>query len=473
MLQDNLRSLILNYLAYTPTRSQENAINEFLEYLFNSRNDDMLILQGYAGTGKTTLISALVRAMDTIRRKTILMAPTGRAARVFASYSGKPAYTIHRLIYRLKSSLGGAGVFSRRKNPYRDTLFLVDEASMITDTRTNDNMFGQLRLMDDLISFVKEGAGCRLIFIGDTAQLPPVGMDISPALDKNALKLYFNNIRVLTLTDIVRQELDSGILKNATKVRIQITNEDNNNTLRLSDNSYDDIKFINGSDLLTVFDDTYNKYGSEETIVVCRSNKIAGKYNMAIRNNILFYEEELVAGDLLMAVKNNYYWLKDYSGVQFIANGDTLKVLRVQRYAEMHGFRFARVWLHAIDYDVEFECWILLNSLTSDSPSLNLEESRRLYNSVLEDYSDISRKQDIYHKIKEDPFYNALQVKYSYAVTCHKATGGQWKAVFIDQGYITEANMGKNYLRWLYTAITRAKAQVYLVNFPSSLKEEP
>jgi exodeoxyribonuclease-5 len=464
MLTDHVNQLIRQKLGHNPTPGQEVLIGQLAEFILDRQANRIFIVKGFAGTGKTTLVSALVQTLEEIKIKTLLLAPTGRAAKVFSGYAGKNAYTIHRKIYRQKSSKDGFGEFALNKNLSNNLIIFVDEASMISDTLSDGTMFGTGRLLADLISFVNEGQNCRLILIGDTAQLPPVGIMLSPALDKNELSMYMPVAGESLLTDIVRQNKDSGILENATIVRNQITG--NNLSIPvLKQNSLHDTSFIAGSELIEVMERAYNKYGVEDVIVLCRSNKKANQYNDGIRKQVLFREEELSPGDLLMVVKNNYFWLKDKPELDFIANGDVIRVLKIRKYTERYGFRFAYALLHLIDYNIDFEAWIMLDTLTAESASLGREETRKLYYSVLEDYNHLDSRSKQYKAVKEDLFFNAIQVKYAYAVTCHKAQGGQWKTVFIDQGYVTAERIDMEYLRWLYTAITRATDELYFVNF--------
>jgi exodeoxyribonuclease-5 len=349
-------------------------------------------------------------------------------------------------------------------------VIIVDEASMISDSLTEGTVFGSGRLLADLMSFVRNGQNCRLIFIGDTAQLPPVGIIISPALDRDQLGLYMPVAGEFILTDIVRQNKDSGILQNATRIRNQITSEILK-TPELKHKSLPDVEFIGGTEVPEVMEKAYAKYSIEEVIVLCRSNKKANQYNAGIRRQVLSREDEVSTGDLLMVVKNNYFWLKDHPEIEFIANGDILRIIKIRKYTERYGFRFAFALLKMIDYEIEFEAWIMLDTLMADSASLGQEDNRKLYYSVLEDYSHLDSRSKQYKAVKEDELFNALQVKYAYAVTCHKAQGGQWKSVIIDQGFMKSDRIDMEYLRWLYTAITRATEELYFVNFPKDFVE--
>lgn len=470
MLSRYLNDLIRQNLGYPPTKSQESLIDELSDFILDKTANHAFIVKGFAGTGKTSLISALIKALDTAGMKTMLLAPTGRAAKVLASYAGKNAFTIHRKIYRQKSAKDGFGDFVLNKNLTGNLIIIVDEASMISDSLTDGTIFGSGRLLADLISFLKDGLNGRMILIGDTAQLPPVGITLSPALDKNDLSLYLPVAGEFMMTDIVRQDMNSGILFNATRIRDQIFNEDFS-IPRLTAKKFRDVAFITGNELIDLMENRYNSKGTDEVIVLCRSNKRANQYNSGIRKSVLYKEEEVTSGDLLMVVKNNYYWLKEHPQLEFIANGDIVKVKRIIKYKEIYGFRFAFALLSLIDYDVEFEAWIMLDTLMCETASLDQEANRKLYYQILEDYLDLGSKAKQYKAVRENEFFNALQVKYAYALTCHKAQGGQWSTVFIDQGYMNREKIDMEYLRWLYTAITRAKDELFLVNFPADFIE--
>ena len=469
MLNNYLTQQIKRNFCYQPTEKQEKAIECIADFLFKPENDTLLLLKGYAGTGKTTLIGAVVRILSEMRAGYVLMASTGRAAKVFSRYSGFSAYTIHKKIYRQKSFSNDLDNFSLNDNLHKNTLFIVDEASMISNDGLTGASFGSGRLLDDLIEYVYAGQGCRLLIIGDDAQLPPVGEDESPALSAEVLSGYGLDVTECILTEVIRYSGRNGILSNATMLRERMAADDIYDLPVLSLKGYEDISSIPGSELIEAINSSYNEVGMDETMVICRSNKRAYLYNKGIRNTILYREEELSTGDILMIAKNNYHWTADCKEMDFIANGDIAVVRRVRRTQEMYGFRFADVVLSFPDHnDIEFELKILLDTLHSDYPSLSKEDSDRLFNAVMEDYSDITNKKERMKKLKEDSFYNALQVKYAYAVTCHKAQGGQWKRIFIDQGYITEDTFTPDYYRWLYTALTRASEKLYLVNWPES-----
>lgn len=467
MLNNDLSQQIKRNFFYKPTGEQEITIESFVNFLFSPKTDAIFLLKGYAGTGKTTLISALVKTLDQLKQKCVLLAPTGRAAKVFSHYAGHPAYTIHRKIYRQRTFSNELDNFVMNANLHQHTLFIVDEASMIANEGLSGGMFGTGRLLDDLIHYVYAGQGCRLMLIGDTAQLPPVGEEESPALSASMLEGYGLEVTEHCLTQVVRQEQDSGILYNATSLRQYIAEEEYFSLPRIKTDGFPDIRIISGGELIDTINECYDKAGMDETMIICRSNKRANLYNKGIRNTILYREDELNTGDLLMVAKNNYYWGADCKEMDFIANGDIAVVRRVRRTHEMYGFRFADVTLCFPDYnDLELDVKILLDTLHSDAPALTREESDRLFQAVQEDYGDITVKRERMKKIKEDTWYNALQVKYAYAVTCHKAQGGQWQRVFVDQGYMTEEMLTPDYYRWLYTAFTRATEVLYLVNWP-------
>ena len=473
MINTYLGQQIKTNFPYKPTFEQEKVVKILADFLFCRKTDSLFLLKGYAGTGKTSLIGALVKTLDQLEQKCILMAPTGRAAKVFSHYAGHPAYTIHKKIYRQKSFSNEIDNFSMNDNLHQHTLFIVDEASMIANEGLSGSMFGTGRLLDDLIQYVYSGQGCRLMLIGDTAQLPPVGEEESPALSADVLKGYGLEVYEGLLTEVVRQLQDSGILWNATELRRYIAEEDFFTLPPIKVEGFPDIKVIPGNELIEAISDSYDHVGMDETIVVCRSNKRANIYNKGIRNTILYREEELETGDLLMVAKNNYFWTEGCKEIDFIANGDIAVVRRVRREREMYGFRFADVLLRFPDYnDMELEVKLLLDTLHTETPALPKEMNDKLFYSVMEDYADISVKRERMKKMKADPHYNALQVKYAYAVTCHKAQGGQWKRFFLDQGYMTEDMLSPDYFRWLYTAFTRATETLYLVNWPKEQLDE-
>ncbi len=467
MINNYLERQIKENFPYQPTPEQEIAVKYLSEFLLSSRNEVVFMLRGYAGTGKTSLVGALVRTLDKLKQKSVLLAPTGRAAKVFSAYAGHPAFTIHKKIYRQQSFSNELSNFSVNDNLTTHTLYIVDEASMISNEGLSGSMFGTGRLLDDLVQFVYSGQGCRLLLMGDTAQLPPVGEEQSPALFADALKGYGLEVLEVDLTQVVRQEQQSDILWNATLLRRLIAEDDCYSLPKIKVSGFADIKVLPGNELIETLSSCYDHDGLDETIVVCRSNKRANIYNKGIRAQILWREDELNTGDLLMVAKNNYFWTEKEKEMDFIANGEIAVVRRVRHTRELYGFRFADVTLSFPDYDdFELEVNMLLDTLHTDSPALPKAEHDRLFYSVLEDYADITVKRERMKKMKADPYYNALQVKYAYAVTCHKAQGGQWKNVFLDQGYMTDEYLTPDYFRWLYTAFTRATGTLYLVNYP-------
>ena len=435
--------------------------------MLSDQKKEAFILKGYAGTGKTSLVGALVRLLDSIRQKVILIAPTGRAAKVFSLHAGHTAYTIHKKIYRQKAFNGEGGNYSLSDNLHQHTLFIVDEASMIANEGLSGSTFGTGRLLDDLVEYVYAGHGCRLLLIGDTAQLPPIGEEESPALAAHVIAGYGLNVEECELKEAVRQLDSSGILWNATSLRQLISDNAYGVSPHVKFSGFPDIYNLPGSELIEALEQSYSHAGLDDTMVICRSNKRAIIYNNGIRARILYREEELGSGDMIMVAKNNYFWAKDYKEMEFIANGDIAIVRRVRRERELYGFRFADVTMSFPDYDdFELEATVLLDTLQSEAPALTHEQSEKLFNNVMEDYADIPLKRERLKKLKTDPYFNALQVKYAYAVTCHKAQGGQWSHVYIDQGYITKEMLTPEYYRWLYTAFTRATEKLYLVNFP-------
>lgn len=467
MINNYLERQIKENFPYTPTPEQENAVRLLSEFLTSSAGDRVFLLRGYAGTGKTSLVGALVRTLDRLQQKSVLLAPTGRAAKVFSAYAGHPAYTIHKKIYRQQAFSNETDNFSVNDNLTTHTLYIVDEASMISNDGLSGSAFGTGRLLDDLVQFVYSGEGCRLLLMGDTAQLPPVGEELSPALFAEALRGYGLEVAETNLTQVVRQEQQSGILWNATRLRQLIAEEHCQTLPKIRVNGFADIQVLPGTELIDTLSSCYDRDGLEETIVICRSNKRANLYNKGIRAQVLWREEELNTGDLLMVAKNNYFWTEKEREMDFIANGETVVVRRVRRTRELYGFRFADVTLAFPDHgEFELEANLLLDTLHSDAPALPRADNDRLFYAVLEDYADISLKRERMKKMKADPYYNALQVKYAYAVTCHKAQGGQWKNVFLDQGYMTDEYLTPDYFRWLYTAFTRATGTLYLVNYP-------
>ena len=438
------------------------------------RSDQVvMILRGSAGTGKTTLAGAIVKAMAALKQKLILLAPTGRAAKVFSLYAGHAAYTIHRRIYRQKSA-GDLSSFNLNDNLNRDTLFVVDEASMIANLGLGESAFGSGCLLDDLMQFVYNGQNCRLLLIGDRAQLPPVGETESPALSAHVLRGYGMRVYETDLNQVLRQSEDSGILWNATRIRGAWRVECGERIVlpRIRFQGFADIQVVTGDELIETLSSSYYHVGMDETIVITRSNKRANIYNQGIRNMVLDRDEELCRGDLLMIVKNNYFWTEGTKEIPFLANGDRAVVQRVRHVHELYGFRFAEVTMTLPDYDdYELTATVCLDTLTTEAPALTREQQEQLFDAVMSDYADIPQKTERIKKLKGDRYYNALQVKFSYAVTCHKAQGGQWAHVYLDQGYMTDDMLTPDYIHWLYTAFTRATEKLYLVNWPSTQKQ--
>ncbi len=464
MLSDFLSAQIKNNFPHEPTSEQNAALEQLSKFLFEKTADSLFVLKGYAGTGKSSLVGALVKTMNEMNQKAILMAPTGRAAKVFASYAGQNAYTIHKKIYRQKAFSNEPSGFLPADNLHKHTLFIVDEASMISNDGFDSISFGSGRLLDDLIHYVYSGEGCRLLLIGDSAQLPPVSQTDSPALDIDFLKGYDLDIHDITLTQVVRQSGMSGILFNATLLREQITKGKTDVFPKLITKNLPDVKIVSGEELIDTLEGCYGKDGLEETIIITRSNKRANVFNNGIRNRILYREEELSSGDLLMVCKNNYNISKEEKSIDFIANGDLVEVARVKRVEEIYGFRFADLTVRFPDYDLEMDIKIILESLFSDTPSLPKEQNDKLFYTILEDYADVRSKPERMKLMKNNPHYNAVQVKYAYSITCHKAQGGQWKNVFLDLSYIPEEYLGIDFYRWLYTALTRATENIFLIN---------
>ncbi|HAQ18214.1 MAG TPA: ATP-dependent endonuclease [Prolixibacteraceae bacterium] len=474
MIKNHIQAEILKNLGKSPTSGQVELSLKLAGFVTESDQDAVFILKGYAGTGKTTMLSSLVKTLSLFNFRSVLLAPTGRAAKVLSGYSGHNAYTIHKSIYRQQSASDGMGRFVLNKNLFKDTFFIVDEASMVSNSNSEFSIFGSGRLLEDLIEYVYTGSNCRLILVGDTAQLPPVGLDVSPALSKNELDSYDRIVFEHELTEVVRQDQNSGILFNATFIRNLITEGFyTSGYFLLQCQPFQDIRRIGGADLIEEISTCYNHFGMFETIVVTRSNKRANKFNEGIRSSILYKESAISVGDLVMIVKNNYFWLEANETIDFIANGDIAEIVSIFKHEELYGFRFANVSLRLIDYpDIEFDCKILLDTLSIESAALTSAQNRQLFDAVSEDYLDIRSKKKRWEKIRENPYFNALQVKFAYAVTCHKAQGGQWKAVFVDQGYVTEEMLNIEFLRWLYTAFTRPTERLYLVNFNKEFFDE-
>ncbi|MBQ9294779.1 MAG: AAA family ATPase [Bacteroidaceae bacterium] len=512
-ISEDLGALIRENFDHKPTKEQEKAIFLLADFLLSRVRDSVFLLKGYAGTGKTSLLAALVRTLGQLQQRVMLLAPTGRAAKVLSSYAGVPAFTIHRKIYRQKS-ITDMDVFQNDVNLRQDTLFIVDEASMIANGSHESTIFGSGRLLDDLMHYVYSCEGCRLILVGDTAQLPPVGEEDSPALSRTMLEGYGMEVTELQMTQVVRQLEESGILWNATMLRQLIQDDEMFEFPKLRGKSFPDVKALPGDELIEALEQSYRKYGTDGTIVVTRSNKRANIYNNGIRSRILDHEEELSSGELIMVAKNNYHWTEatgpdtpfrpspdlslvgrgvnsspvvsaplptrersgegpeerfEGAGLPFIANGDVAVVRRLRNERSFYGFRFADATVQFPDFNnQEMDVTVLLDTLQSEAPALTRQQQEALFQGVWDDYPELTNRRDRMKKLRQDPYYNALQIKYAYAVTCHKAQGGQWEHVYIDQGYVTEEMLSPDYFRWLYTAITRATEQVYLVNWPDS-----
>lgn len=483
MVTDELKYQIMLQFGCWPTEEQVHALEIFARFYTDEDDKSVLILRGNAGTGKTTLSSAIVKALKKMHLKTLLLAPTGRAAKVLSINSGSPAYTVHRRIYREKSIVGVNGRFNLNDNLYTDTLFMVDEASMIANAGMNGGNFGSGYLLDDLVRFVYQGRNDRLMFVGDKAQLPPVGEVESPALNHMVLEGYGLKVYECDLCEVLRQNGRSGILYNATVIRNMIVNDTELKLPKITFGGFSDIESVTGQELVEYLGNSYWKQGMDETVVITRSNKRANLYNQGIRNMVLERDEELCSGDMLMIVKNNYYWTElerkqqlkmnngklDENTLPFLANGDRAKVKRVSHRIELYGFHFATLLLQFPDYgNYELEATVLLDTLTSEAPALTHEQQEMLFGKIEEDYIDIARKGDRMKAILNDKYYNALQVKFAYAVTCHKAQGGQWEHVYIDQGYMADDQLSPSYIHWLYTAFTRATEKLFLINWPKT-----
>jgi exodeoxyribonuclease V len=452
-------------LGNIPTDDQSDALKKIASYICDNNNDVILLMTGYAGTGKTSVISSIVKTLDSLRMRSVLLAPTGRAAKVLASYSGRQALTIHKKIYRQKSSNDGLGSFSLDRNLHKDTFFIVDEASMVSNSSGDSSLFGSGRLLDDLIEYVYSGTECKLILVGDTAQLPPVGSVVSPALDPVSLGSYGFGLISCELKQVVRQSETSGVLMNATRVRLQVAE---NNLVHPSIDciNYKDTIRITGEELIDEISAAYGTCGMEGTIIVVNSNKQANRYNQGIRNRIFFREEEISPGDMVMVVKNNYSIIdEEEEGAGFIANGDIAEVRKIRQYEERYGFRFADMVLKFPDYNLETEAKVMMDVLHLDTPALPSDRNKELYQNILADYLHIKTRRKQFEAVKSNPYFNALQIKFAYAVTCHKAQGGQWERVFIDQGMFNRNDISIDYLRWFYTALTRSTDRIYLVNF--------
>ncbi len=470
--------LIAQSYQFTPTAEQLVFCSKMAVFLSGELDDKCFILRGYAGTGKTTSVAALVKALPKFKLRSVLLAPTGRAAKVMSSYSGRKALTIHKKIYRKRSAVSTDLSFQLAPNLAEHTVFIIDEASMIADEWNTQNGSSFLK---DLMDFVYNRKNCAVIFVGDTAQLPPVGSLESPALNASYIAQSFQKqVTEVELKEVVRQEKSSGILANATMLRELINSYENPEDEtgdegvalpKFQTSNFKDIFRMTGLKLVEGLEYAYRKFDIENSLVVCRSNKSANVYNQQIRSRLLYREEELTGGDQIMVVRNNYFWLPDNEATSFIANGDMAKITRVRNEEERYGFRFSEVQMEFLDYPDAgaITCKVMLDTLTAETPNLSYAENKKLFEGIAEDYAHITNKRERLLAIKEDPYYNALQIKFAYAVTCHKAQGGQWDAVFVDQGYLTEDMIDLDFLRWLYTAVTRAKKELFLVNFSQLL----
>jgi ATP-dependent exoDNAse (exonuclease V) alpha subunit len=466
-------NLLQNNFPHLPTIKQDIFFQKIADFILNATSDDIFVLKGYAGTGKTTIISTVIHNLQEINMKAVLLAPTGRAAKVIGNYSGKPAHTIHKRIYFPKKNKTGGVSFTLQQNKFKNTIFIVDEASMISDTNHDSKLYENGSLLDDLFFYVAAGKNCKLLLIGDTAQLPPVNMSVSPALNIDSLSLHYQkNVQHIELDEVMRQSEFSGILYNATELRALLHSQFINTFQFKLIGFKDIIRLQDGYDIQDAIHQAYDNYGIEDTVFIVRSNKRANQYNQQIRASILSKENEIATGDYLMVVKNNYFWLKEESEAGFIANGDIVEVLEIRRIEELYGFKFATVKVRMVDYpnQIPFETVVMLDTLISESASLTYEESNRLYQEVLLDYEEERQQYKKLQKVKENSYFNALQVKFSYAITCHKSQGGQWKTVFVEQPYLPDG-IDVDYVRWLYTAITRAEEKLYLIGFKDEFFE--
>ncbi|MBP7496139.1 MAG: AAA family ATPase [Bacteroidales bacterium] len=474
MNKTDLSTLILKHFSHSPTSGQALLIDKLANFILSQDYNSAFILKGYAGTGKTSIMSALIKSLPLFRPansgtlRSVLLAPTGRAAKVLSNYSDKKAYTIHKKIYKIKQTKQGATFLILQKNPHKDTIFIIDEASMIqAEKKTDNSFFGERNLLEDLVSYLNSGERCRCIFIGDTAQLPPVALQISPALDPSYITgLYFNSVIDFELTEVVRQSLNSGILANATYLRQKIHKNDYKAPLFYI-KKYQDIISISPSELEDALRSEYSVNGSENCVVICRSNKLANKFNQQIRSHILNRENEIATGDYLMVLKNNYFWLPDESPAGFIANGDIIEIIKIRKITDLYGYRFAEAVIRLIDFPDEGELNVnlMLNTINLETPALPATDETNFFYEVMKDYEDLQNKKDKILAVKKNPWFNALQVKFAYSLTCHKTQGGQWDIVFVYQAFSSPDNIDKEYLRWLYTALTRSVKKTYLINF--------
>ncbi len=474
MTSSEFYSLIKQQFPFQPTAKQNCVLQQLSEFIFSKETNALYVLKGYAGTGKTTIVGTIVTNLWKAKKSAVLMAPTGRAAKVISNYSEKEAFTIHKKIYFPKKEKNGGVTFVLQPNKHKNTIFIVDEASMIPDTPGESKLFENGSLLDDLMQYVYSGHQCKLLLIGDTAQLPPVKLNLSPALNEDNLSLNYNKlVTKMELDEVVRQEQNSGILVNATVLREALSNANHNSFKFDLTNFSDVIRLQDGQEIMDAINDAYSNSGKEETAIIVRSNKRANLYNQQIRNRILFNENELTSGDYLMVVKNNYFWIKPTTEAGFIANGDIIEVLEIFNIVELYGFRFAEVKVRMVDYPRmrPFETVLLLNTIDAETPSLSYDDSNRLYQEVMKDFENETSNYRKFLKVKGNKHFNALQVKFSYAITCHKSQGGQWQTVFVEQPYLPNG-IDTEYLRWLYTAITRAKEALYLIGFKDDFFEQ-
>jgi ATP-dependent exoDNAse (exonuclease V) alpha subunit len=466
-------SLVKRQFPFDPTLKQDIVLQQLSDFIFDTSPNLLYVLKGYAGTGKTTIVGSIVNNLWKAKKSAVLLAPTGRAAKVMSTYSKNEAFTIHKKIYMPKQNKNGGVDFIMQINKHKKTLFIVDEASMISDIPSKSKLFGSGSLLDDLMQYVYSGHQCKLLLIGDTAQLPPVKLDLSPALNENQMSLNYNKeVAKMELDEVVRQGQDSGILMNATLLRETLLSQSHDN-FKFDLHDYKDIiRLVDGHEIMDAINDAYSNLGNEETAIIVRSNKRANLYNQQIRSRILFNEHELTAGDYLMVVRNNYFWLKPTSEAGFIANGDIIEILEIFSIKELYGFRFAEVKIRMVDYPKmrPFETVLILDSISVEAPALPYEDSNRLYQEILKDYEDEPSGYKKFLKVKKNKYLNALQVKFSYAITCHKSQGGQWHTVFVEQPFLPNG-IDKEYLRWLYTAVTRAKEKLYLIGFKDDFFE--
>lgn len=474
MTSNQFYKLLKDNFPFIPTLKQDIFFQKIANFIINSSTNEIFVLKGFAGTGKTTVISTIVSQLINAKLKYLLLAPTGRAAKVISNYSHKPAFTIHKKIYFPKKTSGGGVSFTLQPNKFTNTIFIVDEASMISNVTQETKLYENGSLLDDLLSYVDSGKNCKIIFVGDTAQLPPVHLDVSPALNIDTLSLHYNkNVHHIELDEVMRQEESSGILFNATELR-EILKSHFIDTFKFNVLGYKDIvRLQDGYDIQDAINQSFSDYGLEETVFIVRSNKRANQYNEQIRTRILNKESEISSGDYMMVVKNNYFWLQDSDAAGFIANGDIIEVLEIRNIKELYGFKFATVKIRMVDYpnQIPFETILILDTIKSESPSLTYEESNKLYQEVMLDYENETTKYKKFIKVKNNEYFNALQVKFSYAITCHKSQGGQWNTVFIEQPYLPNG-IDRDYIRWLYTAMTRTKEKLYLIGFKDENFEE-